>query len=299
MKPMRPLPAILLFTLAVLLGGALLAPGLYWLAQHLLPGSRLAANPFHRYVDRSLLIVALLGIRALLGQLGAVGWRAVGWVPGRGQGRRFVAGVGLGLISLAVVAVAVVAAHAREWHPPAPGELALKLLGAALTAIVVAAVEETLFRGAVFGALRRGGDWRVAAVVSSVVYAFVHFFQKSEWIGPVTWSAGLELLPRMMRGFVDGPVLVPGFFSLTLAGLLLALAFQRTGNLWFSFGLHSGWIFWLKTYGLLTRAVPGANRPWFGTEKMVDGWLALLVLGMAGAILLTVWRSPAPPPEAK
>ena len=37
-----------------------------------------------------------------------------------------------------LAAVAVVAAHAREWHPPAPGELALKLLGAALTAIVVA-----------------------------------------------------------------------------------------------------------------------------------------------------------------
>ena len=71
---------------------------------------------------------------------------------------------------------------------------------------------------------------------------------------------------------------MPGFFNLTLVGALLALAYQRTGNLYFSIGLHAGWIFWLKTYGTFT-AAPARAPAWFwGTDKMIDGWPALMVL---------------------
>ena len=71
---------------------------------------------------------------------------------------------------------------------------------------------------------------------------------------------------------------MPGFFNLTLAGVLLALAYQRTGNLYFSIGLHAGWIFWLKSYGAFTKDVANANVWLWGTGKMTDGWLALVVL---------------------
>lgn len=70
----------------------------------------------------------------------------------------------------------------------------------------------------------------------------------------------------------------PIFFNLTLAGILLGLAYQRTGNLYFSIGLHAGWIFWLKTYAAFTAASPRASAGFWGTSKMIDGWLALLVL---------------------
>jgi uncharacterized protein len=84
----------------------------------------------------------------------------------------------------------------------------------------------------------------------------------------------------MMRGFANWEQIVPGFFNLTLAGALLALAYQRTGNLYFSIGLHAGWIFWLKSYGALTTDVPNANAWLWGTGKMIDGWLALVVLSL-------------------
>jgi hypothetical protein len=84
---------------------------------------------------------------------------------------------------------------------------------------------------------------------------------------------GLKLLPLMLRGFADVQLLVPGFFSLTLAGGLLALAYQRTGDLNFSIGLHAGWIFCIKGGGVLTS--PGPAGAWFwGTGKLFDGWLA-------------------------
>src|SRR6185295_13366099 len=71
LNPMRALRALGLYLLAVFIGGALLAPGLYFLAQSFAePFSHLANSPFHRFVNRSLLGVALLGLWPLLRALG-------------------------------------------------------------------------------------------------------------------------------------------------------------------------------------------------------------------------------------
>jgi hypothetical protein len=135
----------------------------------------------------------------------------------------------------------------------------------------VATLEEILFRGGIFGGLRRMFIWPLALMASSMVYALVHFLQRTEWTGAVAWNSGLILLPRMLGGFADFYALVPGFFSLTLAGILLGLAYQRTGNLYFSIGLHAGWIFWLKAYGAFT-ASTHTPRPGFGARA--KWWMA-------------------------
>ena len=90
----------------------------------------------------------------------------------------------------------------------------------------------------------------------------------------------------MLSGFFDVEQVVPGFFNLTLAGALLALAYQHTGNLYFSIGLHAGWIFWLKFYGFFTRDIETANAWFWGTSKLIDGWLALIVLSSVSLLLL-------------
>jgi len=164
-----------------------------------------------------------------------------------------------------------------------------KVPGIALTAAMVGALEELLFRGALFGALRRAHGWRTALFVSSAAFAIVHFFQTAESTGPVTWSSGLALLPQMIRGFAQPAMLVPGLLALALAGAILALAFHHTGNLYFSIGLHAGWIFWLRFYVVMTDLRPGAPTWFWGTGKLYDGCLALLALGAAG---LVVWKLP-------
>jgi membrane protease YdiL (CAAX protease family) len=208
----------------------------------------------------------------------------------------------LGFLSLAVVAGAALVAGARTFAPHAfHPSFPVKLLAATLTAGMVAALEEILFRGALFGSFRRGMPWIGALVVSSMIYAIVHFMQSAKFPGPVTWHSGLELLPQMLAGFGDWRAIIPGFFNLTLAGALLAYAYQRTGNLWFSIGLHGGWIFWLKSYGILTREVLGSN-PWFwGTSRLIDGWASLFVLTAALFALRRLPSkdpTPAPLPEA-
>lgn len=282
----RPVRSMAIFVVFVFLGGALLAPWLYQLVQLVAPGSHLASNPFHRYLDRSLLALALVGIWPLMRGLGAVSWPDVGLVNAKGQWNRLEAGFALGFGSLACVAAIVFMAHGRQFNADmTAGKLAGKLGGAIATAVAVAVLEELLFRGAIFGGLRRIWDWRVALLVSSMIYAVVHFFGRADLPGPVNWFSGLELLPRMLAGFGNMKVVIPGFFNLTLAGISLGLAYQRTGNLYFSIGLHGGWIFWLKSYEAVTAPLGGANVWLLGTEKLTDGWLALPVLLVTAVIV--------------
>lgn len=287
---MRPVRSLVVYALLVFLGGALLAPWLYWSVQGLgghFPALRsLAQQPFHRYVHRSMLGLALLGLVPLLRGLGLRRWRDAGLVSPKGNGRRLAAGLALGFTSLACVAVAALATGARV---PAPGisagRLAGSLAGALASAAVVSVLEEVLFRGAIFGALRRSVSLPAALVGSGAIYALVHFFSRPESSAAAGWASGLAVLGQMLGGLTDAGRLVPGFFNLTLAGAALALGYERTGNLYFSIGLHAGWIFWLKIYGALTREAGEAAVAFWGTGRLIDGWLALPALAAALALL--------------
>jgi len=283
---MRPLWALVIYIFVVFFGGALLAPWLYWLAQHFAHSvPKLASAPFHRFVDRSFLILALAGVWPLLRALGAKSLRETGLVPPYGQSKKLFGGLLLGFVSLGVVAGFVLFSGGRALTGGASaGKIIGTVLSAVGTAAVVATLEEILFRGGVFGGLRRMFYWPLALVLSSLIYALVHFLQRADFTGTVAWYSGLELLPRLLAGFAVFHALVPGFFSLTLAGVLLGLAYQQTGNLYFSIGLHAGWIFWLKLFSAFTAGVPHAAAWFWGTGKMIDGWLAFIVLVLTLAV---------------
>jgi hypothetical protein len=78
----RPALALALYLLAVFAGGALLAPWLFHAVQALAPGwpalERIAGMPFGRYVNRALLIVALVGLPFFVRGSGIRRWRDVG-----------------------------------------------------------------------------------------------------------------------------------------------------------------------------------------------------------------------------
>lgn len=278
---MRPLRALAIYIIVVFLGGALLAPWLYWGVQSVAHGSSLANAPFHRYVNRALLGLALIGLWPLARNVEITSLRELGLVSPREQWKKLGAGFLLGLLSLAVVAAVAFALHARELNPKlSGGRIAEKLLGAAATAVIIATLEEILFRGALFGALRKVLHWGFALVLSSMLYAILHFLESPKDPATVTWLSGLQLLPPMFANFANWQVVIPGFFNLTLAGLLLGWAYQRTGNLYYSIGLHAGWIFWVKAYATVSSLAPGASAWWWGSGRMavVNGWMALPVL---------------------
>jgi uncharacterized protein len=285
---MRPLWALVVYIAVVFIGGALFAPWLYWLAQaftHTFP--HIAAVPFHRFVDRSLLILALAGLWPLLRALGITCCSEAGLVRPRGQFNNFFGGLLLGFMMLALIAGMAIVCGNRVFIQTTTIYKIITLIFSAIgTAMVVAVIEEILFRGGLFGGLRKFSYWPFALFTSSVIYALVHFLHRVEFTGTVTWNSGLVLLPQMLSGFADFYAFVPVFLNLVLAGILLGLAYQRSGNLYFSIGLHAGWIFWLKTYGALTTIASHAATGFWGTGKMIDGWLAFILL----AVVLAVFK---------
>jgi uncharacterized protein len=277
----HPVRYLLIYIASVFVLAALAAPWIYWITQwmagHFPVLQDLAQAPFHRFVNRCLLFFAVLGLWPFLWSLGATSWKSVGLVKPTGHWRRVAGGFLLGFATLAAVGLIALSVGSRRWDSTITGQVITAVPGIAATAIIVALLEETLFRGTLFGFLRRQHEWKVALVISSAFYAGVHFFKNVKAPPDLTWTSGLEQLARMMGGFTDPQRLVPGFLSLTITGMALGIAYQRTGNLYFSLGLHAGWIFWLKTFNLLTAAGPQAKGALRVSRNLYDGWLGFAV----------------------
>jgi membrane protease YdiL (CAAX protease family) len=280
---MRPVRVLSVYFAIVFLGGALLAPALYHLAQvcgGVLPVIQsLAAKPFPRYVNRSVLILALIGLGPFLRAADLCSWRALGLDRRSDAGFQAAWGFVLGFISLACIVFLALATGARQATPGHGAAAVLAhLFKAGLTALIVAPLEELFFRGALFGTLRKTFHWAMALVLSSMIYALLHFLERADYSGTINWASGFTVLRDMVAGFADFGKVVPGFLNLTLIGMILGLAYQRLGSLYFSIGLHGGWIFWVRTYGFVTQDGPRALTWFFGTGKLINGWLAFLIL---------------------
>ncbi|HMP81983.1 MAG TPA: CPBP family intramembrane metalloprotease [Verrucomicrobiota bacterium] len=286
---MRPLRALGIYVVAVFVGGALLAPWNYWLIQSFSDQfPELASSPFARFLTTTMMMVALAALWPLLKALGVTSLRETGLVHPAGHSRQLIFGLAFGLGSLAVLAVAAMLFGARQFSTSLTvSRFFSTLWSASLTAAGVAVIEELLFRGGIFGGLRRVLKWPVALVVSSMIYSATHFIEDADFSGTVTWLSGLELLPRIFGGDAEWSRLIPRFVNLTVAGGLLALAFQRTGNLWCSIGIHAGWVFWLLAYRRITKSIPETTEWVWGSGRMIDGWLAVLFLS---TLLAAAWK---------
>lgn len=290
-----PNPAWVLggYLLAVFVGGALLAPWLWAAAQQVLPGTSLASQPFRRYVDRSLLGLALLGLWPMVRSGLFPGWRSFGLAWTTDRRRELGSGLAGGMMSLAGVAILALGFGARTWDS---GHSSITLLSHGLravgAAVAVSLMEELLFRGMVFGSLRGRFSFRTSAVASATLYAVVHFFRRPaapDSIGP--WT-GLEMLGEMLSGLADPGQVFPGILTLGAIGWLLAWCRERTGSLWLPLGLHAGWIFWFKSYTFFTTPAAGrmAQSWWWGSERLHDGWLTFGVIGLTTAWFVKTLR---------
>ncbi|HUR46958.1 MAG TPA: CPBP family intramembrane glutamic endopeptidase [Candidatus Saccharimonadales bacterium] len=218
-------------------------------------------------------------------------WKGVGLVRPAGQLKNLSEGFAWGFASMAVVACIAFSAGARTWNESVTLVNCLEAFSAALlSSVVVGLLEELLFRGALQGSLGKVHPWTLAVLLSSGFYALVHFFHRPESPSEITWLSGFVILARMLAGFVDPELLIPGFLTLLLAGTILGLAYLRTGTLYQSIGLHAGWIFWLRFYGAIAVETDGArsHRSLWGTGKLFDGWLAFMILL---PVLMVFWRN--------
>jgi uncharacterized protein len=278
---MKAIRVLTVYLVAVIILGALLAPWLFAAVQS--TGSDwLVRQPFKRTFSRSLLIVALAGLWPLLRNVGYTSWDQVGYRRVPGWWRQLLWGFGLGLLSLAVAVVLSVLAGHRSLEPLPAMRETIGLFGKLLlTAVLVAVIEETFFRGGLQGALQQGMPWLAALVVTSAIYSVVHFLKpKGADIArdAVVWSSGFTYLGQVLtRSFAD-PDFTVGFATLFLAGGILGWAYAKTGTLYLSIGLHGGWV----VANELVRKLHGG--------KIIEDWLTWPALLALGALIAWLCR---------
>ena len=167
-----------------------------------------------------------------------------------------------------------------------------------VTAVVVAALEEFLFRGGMLSLLLRSAGPTTALLVVSALFAVVHFLEAPKEFSierhEVTWSSGFVLLGRMLGHLADVRIVVAELLLLFLVGVVLASVRLRSRSLWLPMGLHAGWVFGIQLYSAITdpsrRLGRGELLPWMGDDLKV-GVFPLLVVALTWWAALRFLRS--------
>jgi membrane protease YdiL (CAAX protease family) len=256
-------------------------------------GAACGRSRFSRFFDRALLFSTILLMPLLLWRI-----RRLRAIPGAapvmkhpGSGWRsaltqvsvaclIAASVlfGLGLIMDAT------GAYVPKPEAPTVGRILSKVM---IPAVAASLVEEWLFRGVLLGLWLRFARPLQACLGTSLLFAFLHFLNPpagSLIANPSHPLAGFDLLGKIVLHFADPLFFVTDFAALALAGLILAWARVRTGTLWFSIGLHSGWIMAFKAFHQFYKQAPQHPLfPWGVGENLRSGILPLI------ALLITAW----------
>jgi uncharacterized protein len=200
----------------------------------------------------------IIGIRVLRLDLRDLRWRtALGWARGLG------AGLVLGILPAAVAILLGVVAGGAAWIPD-EGSLSdyLNRIGMILIVLAPAALaEELIFRGVPLVLLARVLGRPAALILLSVGFALAHI------TNPDVTSRALG--------------------NITLAGILLSLAFYSPGGMWAAFGAHLGWNMTLAALGAPVSGLP-FEVPFVDYSMGGPAWLTGGTFGPEGGLLSTV-----------
>ena len=303
---MKDLSKIVLYLAATVFLGALLAPPLYWTGQHLLHFSQtyglvsfqnnhaagplaFLSQPFRRYFDRSILVAAFALLWPLFNALKIRNWDELGFLPNPTRWRQLSLGLFISIVSVMVLGVIALQFGSYSLVTLIPW---MKIALLPLSAITVAIIEETLFRGVLQGVIERTRSHPIAFLFVPALYAVVHFlkppgdaFAQTR----ITWESGFVQARLALWQFTDLKLVAGGFLTLFLVGLILAYARRQTHSLWLPIGLHAGWI--IAKMGFTKIAIQKSQAwPWFGAD-LLTGLAPVVVLILTGTALWA-WLRP-------
>ncbi|MGH8250321.1 MAG: CPBP family glutamic-type intramembrane protease [Steroidobacteraceae bacterium] len=271
--------------LGTLLLAALVAYPAWQLAQALEPEWQ-----FHKVVSRLWQLLLLAGLVLALRRLGLRSREAWGYALPRSRFlRQFGSGLALGLASMLPMSLAMLAFGILRPEPGLGAAAVLDALAAgAAIGLAVALVEETFFRGLMFGAVARESGFAAALWFTALLYSAVHFLGRTPIpADEIGWASGLTLLGSAFANFAQPAAIVDSFVTLVLVGLLLGCVRQRSGAIAAGIGLHMGWVWVIQSTGALTDA--RADSRWSFLVSDFDGYTGWLVGGWAALLLAIAW----------
>jgi len=270
------------YFLWVVVGGALLAPPLFWSAQ--LFSGFFAKFNFESFFHRALLICAIAFLWPLLRWLRLHSFRDLQLDKNRHALRDAIAGDLLAGIPLLVGAFVLLAT--RIFLPK--NAISWNAFGAVLAAaVVVPLIEELFFRGLLLGILLRSLRPVVATLIISGFFAILHFLKAPTRPNEsVSWLSGFHSIANSFAQFANPMMVLASFTTLFLIGWILADARLRTRSLFLPIGLHSGWVFVAGLVGKMTKRET-IILPWLGTNFLTG--LLPLALGLITWALMIGW----------
>jgi len=273
------------YFVATIIFGALAAPLLFWAAQALAAHGvfpALAGFGFESFFHRALMLGALLFIWPLLRWLRISGPADLGLAPNRRWGRDLALGFFVSTVPLLGCGIVLLILRIYHLRAIVPWS---GIGSVALTAAIVPLIEEALFRGLFLGVLLRSLRPFAAMVLSAGIFSIVHFLKAPDHTtSAVDWSSGFVSLAHSFDQFAEPMLVLAGFTTLFLIGLILADARIATRSLWLPIGLHAGWIFASGAFNKIAQRELLA-LPWLGKSLQVG----IVPLGLATWMLLRGW----------
>ena len=189
---------------------------------------------------------------------------AVGLALGQQSPREMALGLAFGSGLVGTIAVAEWAVGAIHFELSGPGGASTLVLIASGTGIlaVSATSEELLFRGYPFQRLVEGTGGYMALAISSIIFGWLHRLNPH--------STNLSVMNTM------------------LAGILLSLAYLKTGALWLPIGFHFSWNWTMALLGLPVSGVDLIRMPWQAVPSSSQLWLHGGGYGPEGGVVGTL-----------
>jgi membrane protease YdiL (CAAX protease family) len=278
---------LLAYFAAAILFGALAAPILFWAAQSLAEHGifpALARFEFESFFHRALMLGAIVFLWPFLRWFRIKGRRDLGLEPNRRWLRDVL--IGFLLSSLPVILCEIFLVQ-RGLYSMRAGFSWIAILPLIGTAVVVPLIEESLFRGLFLGVLLRGLRPWPANLLSAAIFSIVHFLKAPEQTTTtVRWFSGFTSLSHSFDQFSEPMLVLGGFSTLFVIGIVLAHARLSTRSLWLPIGLHAGWILASEAFGKMAQREIVA-LPWIGRNLLVG--LVPLAICLLTWVLLRTW----------
>ncbi|HEV2703019.1 MAG TPA: CPBP family intramembrane glutamic endopeptidase [Steroidobacteraceae bacterium] len=168
------------------------------------------------------------------------------------------------------------------------------LIGQGLLAgLAVGFIEETCFRGVMYGGIERESGVVLATLLPTVLYAAGHFFGGTLRVpqDQVTFASGFRIVADVFTKFERPLDVLDSFLALCALGVLLSLIRKRTGAIAGGIGLHAGavCVIWVMTKS--THVNPGSHWAWLvGDYNGVIGWMACAWICVIAGVYSVVGR---------
>ena len=154
------------------------------------------------------------------------------------------------------------------------------LYKALFAAVLIASLEELIFRGAFFSGLHKEAGAFIAVFFTSLVYAAVHFVRYPDLMIEINigWLTGIEMMPDAFRRFQEWAI-TDYFLTLFIFGVLLSLLRLKHKNIAACIGAHAGIVMLIKIADYFTNRTNNSEFNYLVSPyNSTYGWISFSVI---------------------